>query len=201
MDTEQVTCPVPARQIAIKATNSSGYLLRGLTWFLAGLLSVSQAGCHSAQPSDTTAGQPRQNVEYHWNCGLNVGYITLRLFHKEVDIAKLVDELEAGAHFERNISLVNLKKAFEKYGLIAEGFKADYPEEIIGFAKSDSILIVCLESGSAEQIVGHFILIKVLHNDVLVIDPPCHPQKFTKQDIIEGDVLSNATGEFLTVHK
>jgi ABC-type bacteriocin/lantibiotic exporter with double-glycine peptidase domain len=138
---------------------------------------------------------------YYWNCGLNVAYIAIRLFHKEVDIYQLADEIKAGTHLERDVSLLDLKRVFEKYGLAAEGFRADYAEELISFAKPDIILIVRIDSHRRDQDVGHFIVIKGGQDYVIVIDPPCHPKRFAKEDIIEDDVLSTASGEFLAVYE
>ena len=87
-----------------------------MIWLLAGLLLVAnQAGCHSVAPANRTTNKGSLPVEeYHWNCGLNTGYITLRLFRKDVDIIELADEIKAGPYLKRSVSLLNLKKAFEK---------------------------------------------------------------------------------------
>lgn len=174
--------------------------IKTIAWFLACLFLVNQPGCHTPAPRDITSTRGGPNVEYYRNCGLNVGYVTLRLFHKDVDIYKLADEIKAGVHLERNVSLLALKKAFEKYGLIAEAFKADYPEEIIAFSEADVILIVRVDSCPGDNNVGHFIVIKGGRDHVIVIDPPYRPEKFTRKDIIEEGILSGITGEFLVVY-
>jgi hypothetical protein len=132
---------------------------------------------------------------------LNAGYVTLRLFHKDVDIAGLAEQIKAGARLEREVSLLDLKKAFEKHDLIAEGFKYDHPEEIIEFAQPGIILIVHIGSMSGVQNAGHFIVIKGGCEHLVVIDPPYHPKKFAKKDIIEDTILSRASGEFLVVQE
>lgn len=170
-------------------------------WCLASLFLLNQAGCHTSSCCDSQASRSSANVEYHWNCGLNVAYITLRLFHRDVNLYKLADEIGAGVYFERDVSLLALKKAFEEYGLIAEGFTADYPEEIMGFAKPDNILVVYVDCCCGNQKLGHFIVVKGFQDHVLVIDPPYHPKRFTRQNIIEKGPLFAATGEFLVVYE
>jgi len=199
-DTNQVSRSPLLQQPNAKTAKSSGRGVAILIWFLAALFLSNQAGCHIGRSSDTTTNRGGAHVEYRWNCGLNVAYVTLRLFHKDVNIYKLADEVKAGDRLERNVSLLDLKKAFEKYGLTAEGFKADYPEEIIEFAQPHSILIVRIESRLGDQSIAHFIVIKGDRDHVIVIDPPYRPKKFTRQDIINDGILSRTSGEFLIVY-
>jgi len=180
---------------------SSSCIVTTVIWFLAGALLASALSCHVAAPPDLTGTPCAPDVDYHWNCGLNVGYITLRLFDKNVDIYRLADELKAGPHLERNISLLDLKIVFEKYGLIAEGYKADCLEEIITFAQPEIMLIVRLDSRIGQHNLGHFLLIKGGPDHVLLIDPPHHPKKFRLDQIIEAGVISSTTGEFLVVYE
>jgi len=200
-DTKQVSkLPLTPQHNVKTIIKYSSRFVAILICFLAGLFLTKQAGCHMVAPADVAANRGYSPVEYHWNCGLNVGYVTLRLFHKDVNIYKLADEIKAGERLERNVSLLDLKKAFEKYGLTAKGFKADYPEEIIEFAQPENILIIRLDFYLVDQNIGHFIAIKGGRDHVIVIDPPYHPKKFARQDIIEYGILSHATGEFLLVY-
>jgi len=201
MDTKGRVSSLVAQQTSLTTAKSSGHLVAMLIWLLAGLFLSNQGGCYISAPAKRATARDSQLVDYHWNCGLNVGYITLRLFHKDVDIYKLADEIKADERLERNVSLLDLKKAFEKRGLIAEGFKADYTEEIIEFAQPGIILIVRIAPLSGGHNAGHFIMIKGDRDHIIVIDPPYHPKKFTKKDVIEDDILSGASGEFLFVYE
>lgn len=199
-DTEQVSIPAVAPQSNVKTIKHSGRFVAILISFLVSLFLANQGGCYISAPAKRATARDSQLVDYHWNCGLNVGYVTLRLFRRDVNIYKLAEEIKAGERLERNVSLLDLKKAFEKRGLIAEGFKADYPEEIIEFAQPDSVLIVRVDSHIGDQSIGHFIVIKGNRDHVIVIDPPYHPKKFTRQSIIEDGVLSRTSREFLVVY-
>lgn len=189
---------IDAGQKSVNSPESAPFVVTAM-WVLAGLFLSNQGGCRMTTPADMTIGRDNQLAEYHWNCGLNVAYITVRLFHADVDIYKLADEIKAGVRLERSVSLLDLKRAFEKHGLIAEGFRADYSEEIIPFAEPDNILIVRVESRFRDQTIGHFIVIKGSQDYVVVIDPASHPKRLAKENIIEEGVLSSASGEFLVV--
>lgn len=191
----------PARQKSVKRTELPSYPVTTIVWFLSVLFLVNQVGCRTIAPSDTTNAQSDPHVKYHWSCGLNVAYVTLRLFHRDVEINELANELTVGAFFEQDASFLNLVKAFEKYGLIAKGFKADYPQEIIEFAGPENVLIVRVNCNGRDRVLGHFIVIKGTQDGFILIDPPYHPKKFTRQDATEGKVLSDASGEFLVVNK
>ena len=175
--------------------------IKTITWFLVGISLANQLGCYTEVPRDMTTASGGPKTGYYWNCGLNVGYVTIRLFHKDVNIYKFGDEINAGAYLERDVSLLDLKKAFEKYGLVAEGFKADELEEIIGFSKPDNILIVRFESCREDIKAGHFTVVKGGRDHVIVLDPPYHPKKFTTQGIIEDGILGGVSGEFLVVYE
>jgi hypothetical protein len=188
------------QQEIVNRRKSSEWFVVTAMWFLVGLFFSHQPACRIAPPADLPTARGDPHSEYHWNCGLNAAYIALRLLHKHVSIYSLGQEINAGAYLERNVSFLDLKKLFERYELNAEGFKADYPEEIIQFAKADRVLIVRMASPRGHQGVGHFIVVKGARDYVIVIDPPYHPKKFTRQDIIKHDILSRTTGEFLLVY-
>lgn len=176
----------------------AAFVLPGI-WVLFSLLLSSQLGCSATPSADMKSRPEGRPVEYQWNCGLNVGYIGLRLFSKDVDIYELAHEINAGPRLGRGVSMLDLKRAFEKHGLVAQGFRADYPQEIIALSEPDNILIVRLESVPGDQSTGHFVLIKGGRNHATVVDPPCRPKRFSKEDIIEKGVLSSASGEFLVL--
>lgn len=138
---------------------------------------------------------------YHWNCGLNVAYISLKLFGQEVDINDLAKDLDAGAYFERDVSMLRLKQALERRGLIVEGFRADSTKEIIRFANSENVLILRMGWDRNVGGTGHFILIKACGKDIIRIDPPRNVERFAKENELTGKFLANATGEFLVISK
>jgi len=202
MGTNNTNYGLPARTLSPKAVKPTSCSVALAVSILLILFFASPIGCNIAPTSNsTTAKKSLPNNYYRWNCGVNVAYISLRLFGKQTDIHDLADQLKAGPRFQGNVSFLSLKKAFQDYGLFAEGFKADSPEEILSFAKPDNILILYVHRDFANQTVGHFIIIKTLNGYLLTLDPPHHPKKFTRSDMIHDGVLSAASGEFLIIYE
>jgi len=151
--------------------------------------------------NETATSQSAQFVPvqtYHLNCGVNVAYVTLRLFNRIASLKEVSQTIGAGFTFERNVSLLDLKTMFVASGLVVEGFKADQLEEMADFAKVGDVLVVRVEH-CADQQIGHFVVLKPTPNWVILIDPPYRPRALAKKDLLKDPVLSRATGEFLVV--
>ena len=96
----------------------------------------------AVQTSPNPAFASKESAENHFNCGLNIAYITLRCLGSWPSLNELAKNLKAGGGFSRQVSMLDLRNTFEEYGLKAHGFKADTIEEILGFADAHNVLIV-----------------------------------------------------------
>jgi hypothetical protein len=93
-----------------------------------GLASSLAARAQAQQASSATA--PTVG-ETRLNCGVNVGYFTLKWFDAPADIKGVGKVLNVGEEFEKPCSLEDLKQLFERNGLRVEALKADSNEAIV----------------------------------------------------------------------
>lgn len=170
--------------------------------FLIILLLIVQGGCgifDTKGKMNTETVPATMPTVYQWNCGVNAAYVTLRLFHRDVAFNKLGEQLRAGPHFEQEVSFFYLKRVFEKNGLIAKAYQADYTEEILEFCQPTDVAIVKLNSCGADRDIGHFIIVRKRKDSAIVINPPHFPIEYDIQEIIEEGIILDSSGEFLLV--
>ena len=135
------------------------------------------------------------------NCGLDVSYLTLKLFGISVPAKQLAREIGAGETFANETSLLSLKKAFDEHGLCAAAYKADSPAEILGYLDSKAVILLRLERNAYPKPIYHFCAIKLMGEDIAFLDPPRKPRKFPRNAFPSALQPAEVTGEFLVVSR
>ena len=134
---------------------------------------------------------------YHLNCGVNAGYIVLRLFDIPISVSEVADKLAVGEAFEQSVSLLELKTLFWENGLSIEGFRASDPNEMLGFLNGDKLLVVHTSKRLFGRGFGHYLIFTGSEEYPFVIDPPRVVSRFERGDLVK----LNPTGNFLVVSK
>jgi hypothetical protein len=143
--------------------------------------------------------RPNSDVPYVSNCGVNLTYMALNLFHREMPMADVVAELGAGPAMVRNCSLGDMKGLFENHGLQVKGCKADTLEEACAFLKPGTAMILRKKYTLGHQDVGHFVMAWSGSRGVAVLDPPRAPRWITRESLSRDPLLDGFSGEFLTI--
>lgn len=163
--------------------------------FLFVICMAAQGGREDAASSASASATAE--LECRTNCAVNVGYVTLRLFQRDVPLQEFVQQLDAGRQLERVCSLGDLKRAFQVQGLACEGFRADRAGSILDYLNAQNLIVLRIESFRPG--VGHFLMLKASSDGYIVIDPPNTPVLRSREELLSGFPLNVASGEFLVV--
>jgi len=163
------------------------------------LLAIALGG--SLMGRATFAGGADTPRVYVSNCGVNIGYLVLRLFEKPVSIQSVVKALDASPTLARPCSLGGLKRLWEAHGLMVRGYRAGVLKEVIPFVKAKSAVVVRVRRRLGGKDVGHFVCVWGVGSDALVMDPPSKLRQMNIGEIVDDPALSQFSGEVLVVRK
>ena len=158
-----------------------------------GLLLLVHSGPVAAQMRD----MPEAPSAVKLNCGVNVAYVGLKWFNRPCDLERVGRDLDAGAFFERDCSLVDIKKLWLSHNLEVQGLHGDDLKEILDAIPSSAICVLRLAKDFRGTDVGHFVVLIPAASGVDIVDPPLASIHMTREQAIADSTLKAATGEFL----
>jgi len=173
---------------------------------LAGLLLICLMGsnvptvcCGKAVPS--TRPSTITDHTLRLNCGVNCGYLSLRLYGRAASLESVAASLKAGDHWENECSMFDLRNLLTSHSLTATGLKAQNVRELIKLADSGSLLILRLSKTSGHTDLNHFIILRRARGGYALMDPPAKSRFLSKATAYEDEELATATGEALVIRE
>ena len=171
---------------------------------LAVLLGLSAAAgpdtaqeAQAAQEAQEEAPSP-PGLEWVDNCGLNVVALALRLAGVEASTGELARHLEAGERLERPVSMQRIAEVLNRYGAAVAGYHVESSERILSVCEPDDILIVHQQRQAEAEIVGHYILVLVRQEDVVLVDAFAEPPVVVARDGLgRAPMMESASGRML----
>lgn len=160
------------------------------------ILIYSTHPCAAANNTDIVSIQQSTWIS---NCGVNSAYVLLRLFGIETTIPEVAFSTKAGERHENQLSLLDLKKLFEKHNLKVEGLNTPNIKETIDSCRNDTILVIHLQKMLAGRMIGHFVVAVPAAQGAILIDPPMGPVYVSDANLEETFLMQQATGKVLLV--
>ncbi|HLL88321.1 MAG TPA: DUF1573 domain-containing protein [Tepidisphaeraceae bacterium] len=156
-------------------------------------------GTVRAQSVTKVDGEADAAIEYHENCGVNVGYTALRLAGVSADVKSVAKFLRVGQAHERLSSLADLRDLVVSNGITASAVKFDSLTDFAGQLTDGSFLI--LRTRPAERLMHFVVAVQSSSRDELVlVDPLREPVRVPWVKALEEKRLDGLTGEALVIH-
>jgi hypothetical protein len=137
--------------------------------------------------------------ERHFNCAVNVAYVSMHLLHRTASVQKVGELLNAGQSFERLCSMADLKRAFESESLTVQAVRIGDVQALRTLGNAESVLILRCRVASGAGVGDHFGIALPSPDRMVLVDPPASARLILYEDLSSDRWLQATTGEVLVV--